>query len=74
MDPDCKADESFKRWTTEWKKKNLGSGTSVNDEIEENTSQILIDYLSKQYSLSKDESKIFKKFIFEKLKTSRLSG
>ena len=73
MEPNGKADESFKRWGAEWKKNNFQELTTINDEIEKITSQILIDYLSKQYSLSEEESKIFKKFIFEKLKNSRLS-
>jgi len=71
MEPDCAADENFKEWLIEWNKK-FSNITEVNFEIEENTSQILIDYLNNKFDLDSIQSEKFKDFIFGILKNSCL--
>lgn len=71
MNPNGRADESFKEWISEWKQ-NFSGLTEINFEIEENTSTILIHYLNEKLDLDLSQSTFFKNFIFENLKNNML--
>ena len=52
MNPNGRADESFKEWCIEWKQNydvHFSGPTEINFEIEENTTTILVNYLNQQF-------------------------
>tara|TARA_B100000427_G_scaffold323122_1_gene326087 strand:- start:1267 stop:1839 length:573 start_codon:yes stop_codon:yes gene_type:complete len=73
FEPQGEGEKIFREWMTIWKK-NYGSLTEINFEIEENTSTILMDFLNQQFNLSSAQSQDFKTTIFEMLKNNKYDG